>query len=270
MSMKIASGRPDRVDSLPHLEEWDDEPMTDVQWQEADQIQGTLARRFASGRDYVTKELSVCYQPTDLRRAVKPDVMVVRGLPAGKRSKYLSWKEGCPPGCAFEIASDSTAERDRDVKPLVYAKLGVPELVLFDPELLHHSQPLTLFRLTPQGYEEVELVGGRLYSEVLELEMAAVDYWEDNVRYVTLRFFEPGSPVPLPTPREQMDAAERERCEAVRVKDEAVRVKDEAGRERDEAKREKDEAVREKDDLARRLARLEDALQRLRAGDQRG
>ena len=63
-----------------------------------------------------------------------PDVYVAFGVPNRHRNSYVVWEEGKPPDFVLEVASPSSRRRDEKEKPGVYAKIGVPEFFLYDPE----------------------------------------------------------------------------------------------------------------------------------------
>ena len=64
---------------------------------------------------------------------VVPDVLVAFGVGDHARLSYVMWREGKAPDFVLEVASVSTWQRDRDVKPALYASLGVREYFLYDP-----------------------------------------------------------------------------------------------------------------------------------------
>ena len=63
-----------------------------------------------------------------------PDVYVAFGVANRHRNSYVAWEEGKPPDFVLEVASPSSRKRDAREKPGVYAKIGVPEFFLYDPE----------------------------------------------------------------------------------------------------------------------------------------
>ena len=65
---------------------------------------------------------------------IAPDVLVAFGVGERLRDSYVMWQEDKAPDFVLEIASDSTWRRDRDEKPGRYARLGVGEYFLYDPE----------------------------------------------------------------------------------------------------------------------------------------
>ena len=67
-------------------------------------------------------------------RSVAPDVLVAFGVGERDRDSYVTWHESKAPDFVMEIASKSTWRRDVEVKPAIYAGLGVKEYFLYDPE----------------------------------------------------------------------------------------------------------------------------------------
>ena len=65
---------------------------------------------------------------------VAPDVYVAFDVANRHRNSYVVWEEGKPPDFVLEVASDSSRRKDVKEKPCVYAKIGVPEFFLYDPE----------------------------------------------------------------------------------------------------------------------------------------
>ena len=63
-----------------------------------------------------------------------PDLYVAFGVAKRQRLSYVVWEEGKPPDFVLEIVSPSSKRRDRVEKPALYAKMGVPEFFLYDPE----------------------------------------------------------------------------------------------------------------------------------------
>ena len=63
-----------------------------------------------------------------------PDVYVAFGVANRHRSSYVVWEEGKPPDFVLEVASPSSRRKDEKEKPKIYAKIGVPEFFLYDPE----------------------------------------------------------------------------------------------------------------------------------------
>ena len=65
---------------------------------------------------------------------LSPDVYVAFGVANRHRSSYVVWEEGKPPDFVLEVASPSTRRRDENEKRDAYAKMGVPEYFLYDPQ----------------------------------------------------------------------------------------------------------------------------------------
>lgn len=97
------------------------------------------------------------------RNVVQPDILYV----SSTRLQIITTLEVAgAPDLVVEILSPATAERDRGMKKTLYARAGVREYWLVDPE----SELIEVFRLGKQGYEEPLRfdAGDRLVSSVLE------------------------------------------------------------------------------------------------------
>jgi Uma2 family endonuclease len=68
---------------------------------------------------------------------VAPDAMVAFGRPAGHRSSYLQWEEGgIAPQVVFEVRSPGNRAREMAGKLAFYARHGVEEYYIVDPDRL--------------------------------------------------------------------------------------------------------------------------------------
>jgi len=96
---------------------------------------GGLERRYAETPDvWVGGNLLLYYLEGRPDKSVSPDVMLARGVKSKHdRDTWLLWEEGVPPTLVFEITSRSTRREDTGSKKDLYERLGVAELVLFDP-----------------------------------------------------------------------------------------------------------------------------------------
>jgi Uma2 family endonuclease len=66
---------------------------------------------------------------------VAPDVMVVFGRPKGDRGSYKQWLEdNTAPQVVFEILSPGNTEGEMDRKLQIYARCGVEEYYIYDPD----------------------------------------------------------------------------------------------------------------------------------------
>ena len=90
---------------------------------------------------------------------VAPDLLVAFGVANRHRSSYVVWEEGKPPDFALEVVSPSSRTRDVKEKPEIYARMGVPEFFLYDPD----GPALAGFELHGEAYQplpEERLPGG--------------------------------------------------------------------------------------------------------------
>ena len=141
---------------------------------------------------YVGRETKVCYNPRNLNVRVEPDAYVAFGVDARAippRRLYLPWEVGKPPDWVLEIASESTVRVDVDLKPGIYAQVGVPEFWRFDPSGGgYHGEPLSGWRLVQGIYRRIPATTEpdgilKAYSEVLEFSLAWDEGWP--------RFYDP-------------------------------------------------------------------------------
>ncbi len=227
----------------------DGKPMaeTDVHIQQLIYLREALSDYFRDDPNvYVAGNLFVYYVEGDPSQVVAPDVFVVKGVPKGNRRFFQVWKEGKAPDVVFELTSKKTRYEDLGAKKGTYEVLGVQEYFLFDP-LGEYLQPsLIAFRLTPEGYRQVE--EEPLVSQVLGLELRV----EGNF----LRLVDPQTGEKLLTPLEAHEAR-RQAEEARRQAEEARRRAEQQAAEEAEARR---RAEAQLEQLRAELARLKGEL----------
>ena len=114
----------------------------------SDVIEG-LERRYADTEDvWVGGNLFLYYEKGNREKSVAPDVLLAREVGKKNREVYLLWEEQ-PPSLVFEITSRSTRREDTRFKKDLYERLGVAELVLFDPYGEYLKPRLQGYRLEP-------------------------------------------------------------------------------------------------------------------------
>ena len=116
-----------------------------------------------------------------------PDVYVSFGVAKRPRSSYVTWEEGKAPDFVLEVASPSSRRRDEKEKPGIYARMGVRECFLYDPD---SEEPTLLGFELHEGdggerrpLPEERLAGGvvGIRSKVLGLYLCIKDYvFEDS------------------------------------------------------------------------------------------
>lgn len=169
-----------------------------------------LCNFFADRPDvYVSGNNFIYFEEGNPKARVSPDGYVVFGAGMRQRDCYKVWEEGGRmPAVVFEYTSRSTRKEDQTSKYVLYElTLCVPEYFLFDPKGDYLRPRLQGFRLKNGRYTPIPLEGDRLYSEQLNLFMAA-----DNR---ALRFFDARTGQMLRTLREETQAriAEERRAE---------------------------------------------------------
>lgn len=167
-----------------------------------------LKAHFATRPDvYVSGNNFVFYEEGEPKSRVSPDAYVVLGAGMRQRDSYMSWQEGGKlPDVVFEFTSRKTRREDTETKrPLYEQVLKVPEYFLFDPTGDYLAPRLQGFRMMGTYYVPLELVQGRLRSELLGLDLV-----QDGER---LRLFDPAAKRWLPTPAELSQENARLRAE---------------------------------------------------------
>lgn len=161
---------------------------------------------------YVAGNNFIYYVEGDPKKCVSPDTYVVFGVPKRDRDCYKAWEEGGKlPDVVFEFTSKSTRTEDLRTKFTLYEQVfGVREYYLFDPRGQYLRPRLHGYRLEDGRYQRMEMANGRLWSEVLGLELVEVGEW--------LRFWDPDARDWLLTSSELKGRAKAEaaaRAEAV-------------------------------------------------------
>jgi len=131
-----------------------------------------LQEYYRGQRVYVSGDLLLYYEQGNPRKYVVPDAFVVKGTLARHRRVYKTWVEGKAPDMVIETTSRKTRRKDTVDKPRLYARLGVKEYFLFDPDQEYLDPPLQGYRLVEGDYARVEAgEAGCLESRELGLRL---------------------------------------------------------------------------------------------------
>lgn len=174
-----------------------------------------FSERMAVGSDQF-----VYWDPTNPRQCLAPDVFARLGTPDEPFRSWKVWERGAP-DVAVEIVSASD-ERDRDwgEKLERYRRLGVRELVRFDPEIEPPS--LRVWDAVDGDLVERELQGLEATSRFLPARWTVVPDPRLG-HFLRLSRDDDGAAL-FPTPAEyEREAAEREREAAEREREAAER-----------------------------------------------
>lgn len=121
----------------------------------SDVIEG-LERHYAEVPDvWVGGNLLLYFEKGNPAKSVSPDVLLVRGVEKWDRNVFLLWEEN-PPTLVFEITSRTTRREDTGKKRSLYERLGVTELILFDPYGDYLKPRLQGYRLYRGSYQPIE------------------------------------------------------------------------------------------------------------------
>ncbi len=150
---------------------------------------------------YVSGNLFIYYEQGNPRAVVAPDVFVVFGVKKGDRRSYKTWEEGNTPDFVLEITSKSTQKEDQEIKPNIYAALGVREYFQYDPTSDYLYPQLQGSCLVAGNYQPITATtlpnnGCSLFSGVLGLEL--------RLQNGELRFYDPAKSEILLTYEEQV------------------------------------------------------------------
>jgi Uma2 family endonuclease len=117
----------------------EDAPESTLHDQVLDLLKFTLLAWIARERRtaLVARNLACCWDPSDTRVGVDPDLVLVEPAPpgAGNLAQLRIWAPGhTPPRVGVEIVSASSTAKDYREAPARYCLLGASELWVFDPE----------------------------------------------------------------------------------------------------------------------------------------
>lgn len=133
----------------------------------------TLLHAFLISRNdaVVAANMMVYYEKGDTKKCLVPDVFVCFGVENKLRRVFKTWEEGVFPQVVFEIASEGTFENDLGGKRLDYARLGVEEYYLIDPEREYLPAPLMAFHRQNGRLLSADVDKSRVFSPLLGLEI---------------------------------------------------------------------------------------------------
>jgi Uma2 family endonuclease len=258
----------------PLLESWeeslypsgDGEPMaeTEIHVLAIIQLLELLKIFFQDQEDvYVVADIFWYYEEGNPDARKSPGIMVIKGVGRHLRRSFFSWKEnGAVPNVIFEMSSKKTWRDDLGNKRDDYARLGVREYFLFDPENRYLKPHFQGFRLEGASYVPIPReADGRLFSEELGLKIRP----EGKV----LRLYDARTGAKVLSRAEQVELEQRRAAEAERVveqeKKRAEQERKQAELEKQRAEREKKRAEREKKRAEREKKRAEQERQRAQA-----
>jgi Uma2 family endonuclease len=229
----------------PRYPDEDGRPMGDTDFHNIAQIllREGLEDRFADQMVYVASNLIYYFKEGDPKARRDPDVLVAKKVRKHRRRSYRIWEEKVVPSPLFEIASKRTWRIDLNEKRFLYARLGVKEYFVFDPEGCFLDPVLQGFRTVKGRSVPMKPAGdGSLVSKELGLRLVPEG---GMLRLIDLKT---GQPVLT-----RVEQAEQER---ERAKQERERAKQAKQREEQERKR--------AEDLAAEVARLQALLAKQR------
>lgn len=225
-------------------------PEGTLHWQTKASAQEVLRRYFDRiGRKvFVASELAVHYPG---ERVFIPDVLVVLDVEDHDRTKWVVTAEGKGLDFVLEVHVGGERRKDLERHPALFARLGIPEYVVFD----RARERLYGFALSAPGqpsYRPMLPQHGILHSGVLGLDLQIID---GRLRFLHADAALPEYPELIARLEQAVSAGEAKREEDQRLLEEEQRL-------RMEGQRLLDEEQRRREELERRVAELEAELKR--------
>ncbi|QZZ20050.1 Uma2 family endonuclease [Leptothermofonsia sichuanensis E412] len=160
---------------------------------------------------YVGGNMFVYYSMAQVRNQDfrGPDVFVALGVPKGERKSWVCWEEDKTPDVIIELLSDSTVDRDKHEKKLVYQnRMHVPEYFWYDP---FNPEDWAGFRLVGGTYQPIAPnARGTLESEVLGLTLVRWQGVFKTIETTWLRWAYPDGSLLLTAEEQERQRAEQE------------------------------------------------------------
>lgn len=153
---------------------------------------------------YVSGNLFIYYEQGNPRAVIAPDVFVIFGVNKEDRCSYKTWEEGNTPDFVLEITSKSTQKEDQEIKPNIYAALGVREYFQYDPTGDYLNPQLQGSRLVEGNYQPIAAT--MLPNDLLSLPSQVLGL-ELRLQSGQLRFLDPATGEILLTHEEQVQRA---------------------------------------------------------------
>jgi Putative restriction endonuclease len=198
------------------------------------------------------------YDPSE---CVAPDVYVLPGVPLSPRvGAWKIWETGKVPSFALEVVSRDV-DKDYLTSPPKYDRMGVTELVVFDPDFAASDERVqwqVFRRIKGRGLVKVEATNtDRVRLRVLGCFLRVVGAGgEMRLRIGT----GPAGDTLLPTDEEARAQAEAEREQAKAEREQAKVEREQAKAEREQAKAERDEERAARERAEAELAELRATL----------
>ena len=220
-----------------------------------DLIRHQLREAFEDRADvYVSGEAFVFYDRNDPYRRISPDCFITFDVDAERVLEefpnYLVWGVGKFPDFVLEMASPSTARNDLGHKRDLYARLGIAEYWLLDPEDgKWYGRRIVGLRLVDGEYREYPIYEAPDGSITVHSELLNLDFhWSDG-EFVIL---DPDTGLPIDRRAAAERRAEEERAARLAEATRADAAEARAGEEATRA----DAAERRERELLQEIARL--------------
>jgi Uma2 family endonuclease len=209
----------------------------------------TLKHRYRRKPVYVASDMFLYYEEGNPRAVKAPDVMAFKNISKQRRRIFKTWVEKAFPCVIIELVSVNSVAEDLGEKKVLYARLGVREYYVFDPEGTCLDTPLQGFRLRGKKYVPIAAEpDGSLVCQELELRLQA----EGDL----LRLLEGKSGRRLLSPLERM-VSDRQRLLRARQRAEQAQQRAEQAQQRAEQAQQRAEQAQQRAEQERQAREQE-------------
>ena len=115
-----------------------------------------LKERYREGSVWVGCGSFLYYEEGNPRARVVPDILLAMGVRKPDRQCYQTWQEEEGElSLVVEVTSKKTRRKDQEIKKPLYERLGVEELLIFDPLAEYLRPPFQGFQLLRGSYQPI-------------------------------------------------------------------------------------------------------------------
>jgi len=216
-------------------------------------LRQALEDHFADVPDvYVASNLILYYREGDPTKRKDPDVIVAKKAGKHRRRFFRIWEEKAIPRVLWEVVSRRSWRADVGEKRWLYARIGIREYFVFDPENRYVNPPLQGIRLVNGKSVRIRPnADGSLTSKELGLRFLA-----DGER---VRMFDLKTGSEILSRKEQVDA-EKERTEAEKQRANLEKERAETQKQRADAEEERAKVETERAKAEKQRAEIQQLL----------
>ncbi|WP_198262628.1 Uma2 family endonuclease [sulfur-oxidizing endosymbiont of Gigantopelta aegis] len=200
-----------------------------------------VLRRFYGNQGkkvFIASDLHTLYPG---ERAFYPDLLVVFDVSDHHRSSWNVLREKKGLDFALEILSKGTRRKDKVEKLNLFARIGIPEYFMFDPD----KYTLKGYSLDGSAYQEIPAVSGKgVYSNMLGLHMRVDNY---KLRFVL-------KDIDIPFGDELINQLNDKLSDKDQMIEQTRRLMEEERKQNEDEINQKEEVINQKEDEIKQIA----------------